>query len=394
MKSKEFDKLVREKFDNAGLPYNPENWQKLSATLDEKESRRKRFLLWPMASLAASVALAIGIATWLNRGDNSELQVKRQPANAVEKPVVARNPAPAVQNKEEEKQETAPALRPAQQASRLTFAQTAPGPATANAIPAVIQEIIPAPKQLPEEISPLEPEAIAVAKLNDETVGTFKAKTDLMPPVVPQAGTHSSMTNANVFHEEMRVAGEERKKYITMAGGLNYGSLNSGYVMGFSAGTKINNRLYVESDVAFVGNIAGNKTSRSFTTVEAADALAKSTSSFVNTTTVTTTKYYNFYYAQLTPTIGYRVSRNLSVGAGPDVQRLLMNHALVTEGDNPKKLPVYDMGLVGKTEYSLTREIKAGLYYRKGFNQALNSDNQLLDRDYLQLQLKFTILNR
>ena len=30
MKSKEFDDLVRQSFDNARLPYNPENWQKLS----------------------------------------------------------------------------------------------------------------------------------------------------------------------------------------------------------------------------------------------------------------------------------------------------------------------------------------------------------------------------
>ena len=58
MKSKEFDELVKRSFENASLPYKPENWQKLSATLAEKEQRRKRVLLWPLASIAASVAMA------------------------------------------------------------------------------------------------------------------------------------------------------------------------------------------------------------------------------------------------------------------------------------------------------------------------------------------------
>ena len=108
-------------------------------------------------------------------------------------------------------------------------------------------------------------------------------------------------------------------------------------------------------------------------------------------------RYYNLYYAQLTPTLGYKATRSLSVGVGADVQRLLINQVLITETDNPadsRELPVYDMGLVGKTEYNLTKEIKASVFYRKGVNQALQGNNKILDRDYLQLQLKFNILNK
>ena len=99
----------------------------------------------------------------------------------------------------------------------------------------------------------------------------------------------------------------------------------------------------------------------------------------------------------MTPTLGYRVGKNLSVGVGADVQRLLIGDVLVTETEDPadaRELPGYDMGVVGKTEYKLSKDVRASVYYRKAMNQALSGNSKLLERDYLQVQLKFNIFNK
>lgn len=390
MRSKEFDDLVRQTFEKASLPYNHENWQKLSAQLDENERKGGRVILWPMAAIAASIAMAIGVITWINRTDDkTTVQVRNHaPATVIHTtaPTVpapsSRIPAPAIVT----------GTPPVQQKAGNT-------PFVRNSMPKPVPVAATVPEEvaIPQQTTISETPVIANI-IKEQPKPVLNNGFVAVQPKDRSEKTVAAVTNPNIYYDHIVVpVKNEKKRYITMAGGLNYGTLNSGYVMGFAAGTKISDKFYVESDVAFVGNIAGN-TKLSFLTEPAkTNPYAKTTSSAPVTTTVQVQRFYNIYYAQVTPTLGYKVAKKVSVGVGADVQRLLLNDKLVTDTKDPedaRQLPSFDMGLVGKTEYNLTKEIKASVYYRKAMNQSLTGNNKYLDRDYLQLQLKFTIFNR
>ena len=70
MKPKEFDELIRQKFDQNDFAYDPKNWDQLAEKLDGRAKKRSMLMWWwvPMAGMAASVALAMGIAPVLNQG--------------------------------------------------------------------------------------------------------------------------------------------------------------------------------------------------------------------------------------------------------------------------------------------------------------------------------------
>src|SRR5690242_4553005 len=75
MKPKEFDDLIRSKFDQGDFEYKPANWDKLAAQLDKKPGRL-RMLLWiPLAimasttSIAAALAIVISLPTFLNNNN-------------------------------------------------------------------------------------------------------------------------------------------------------------------------------------------------------------------------------------------------------------------------------------------------------------------------------------
>jgi hypothetical protein len=108
---------------------------------------------------------------------------------------------------------------------------------------------------------------------------------------------------------------------------------------------------------------------------------------------------YNLYYAQVTPTLGYNIHKKISVGVGADVQRLLLNESSAAGADagqqaSTRELPAFDLGLVGKAECALSNTIKAGVSYRQGMNNVVAPNANYLDRNYVQVQLKFLLLRK
>src|SRR5262249_20215497 len=97
---------------------------------------------------------------------------------------------------------------------------------------------------------------------------------------------------------------------------------------------------------------------------------------------------FNLSYAEVAPAIGVQVARKVSVAAGADFQQALAdNRPVVAAGqsfENVSVMPLFDIGLVGKTEYSVTKRVKAQVSYRKGINNILTPMDKFTDRDYLQ----------
>ncbi|MBS1687363.1 MAG: hypothetical protein JSS96_01460 [Bacteroidetes bacterium] len=109
---------------------------------------------------------------------------------------------------------------------------------------------------------------------------------------------------------------------------------------------------------------------------------------------------YNLYYAQVTPTLGYNIHKKISVGVGADVQRLLLNETSVSASSDggqqtvSREVPSFDLGFVGKAECALSNTIKAGVSYRQGLNNVVAPNANYLDRNYVQVQLKFLLLRK
>ena len=59
MKPKEFDELIRQKFDQNDFAYDPKNWDQLAEKLDGRAKKRSMLMWWwvPMAGMAASNAI-------------------------------------------------------------------------------------------------------------------------------------------------------------------------------------------------------------------------------------------------------------------------------------------------------------------------------------------------
>src|ERR1700744_2696937 len=73
MKPKEFDDLIRQKFDQNDFAYDPGNWDRLAKKLDGGERKRNIIMWWwgPLAGMAASAALAFGISSLLRQASPS-----------------------------------------------------------------------------------------------------------------------------------------------------------------------------------------------------------------------------------------------------------------------------------------------------------------------------------
>jgi len=188
-------------------------------------------------------------------------------------------------------------------------------------------------------------------------------------------------------------------------GGINHGSQSAGYTIGVTAKTMIGPRVYVEGDVAFVNNSNAGKTEYAVNTLTPTAKLAAITKQLDVTGTTTDNSpaapvmaskptSFGMYYAQFTPTIGYNLHKRLSVGAGVDMQQLLQNTAAANDAVTDKVAPQFDMGVVGKTEYTLTTRMKAALYYRRGITNVLIPADRYIDRSYMQVQVKYTIFNK
>jgi hypothetical protein len=83
----------------------------------------------------------------------------------------------------------------------------------------------------------------------------------------------------------------------------------------------------------------------------------------------------------------------MKLGMGADVQRMLQDkYKYVQDADGDIfDIPGIDLGFVGRAEYSLSERISTSVSYREGFIDKLNTGKNYLDRDYLQVQLKYTI---
>ncbi|MGN6568463.1 MAG: hypothetical protein ACTHJ0_10945, partial [Flavipsychrobacter sp.] len=180
----------------------------------------------------------------------------------------------------------------------------------------------------------------------------------------------------------------------------------TGNISSSASATSVTSRASFSNKLYAMPVAAGNNAARRYAGAKMASSGSSSSERIVETaptpaaaTVQEREVNYNLYYAQVTPTLGYNIHKKISVGVGADVQRLLLNETSTNSSSDAsqvstREVPAFDLGLVGKAECALSSTIKAGVSYRQGMNNVIAPNANYLDRNYVQVQLKFLLLRK
>jgi hypothetical protein len=414
MKPREFDELIRQKFDQNDFEYNPMNWERLADELDGKSKRQQRAVAWwwmPLAGVAASIALAMGVMTLWHSNNGTEL----------------------ASNNAGVKSTTGQIANTRAFANNNNTNNTNGQPAAAD--------------QQPIAGTHYSHRSAKAAKRHQKSKGNAYNTDDWFAidykNAVPESGGSADRKDFNfmgAYHAAANKAAandKEKKKdlaaneavqtfkpeaeikkaptfSVILSGGVNRGSQNNGYSAGATIRKMVNDKVYVESDIAFAssantitqGYLAGTEIVTPATAARTGQSAGRTTTpeSSKNPVPPITrdivgqqTINYTLNYLQVTPSIGCKVVKRVSIGAGPDFEKALADNRPATstvDRDQLKVAPLFDVGMIGKTEYTITQNIKAAVSYRKGINNILTVTGKYIDRDYLQFQVKCAIFNK
>ncbi len=397
MKPKEFDELIRQKFDQNDFEYNPRNWDRLEEELEGRAKKRSVIMWWwmPIAGVAASVALAIGIVPLLRQAGpdktvaTTELVQRHifvQPQTLQTEPMVAQA---VISTKDDLHNYTKVTSKKHRNATVVTGNKN-----TGELVEIKFHEVAGS-----TEVTP-------VNSVNLLTIGNIPSK-DKPKDKKKQVAVNEDV---NTFIQEESVK-KTPKLSVILSGGINRGSQNNGYMAGATIRRMVNDKVFVEGDIAF-SNSSNTQPRQDIVSSGnsgqgARHNAAKTESSESNKITsvpappagvITVVNVaYNLQYAQVTPSIGYKLMKRMSVAVGPDFQQVLVDNrpplSTVDRG-TLQEAAMFDVGFIGKTEYSITKNVKAAVSYRKGVNTLITLTDKYFDRDYLQFQVKCAIFNK
>jgi len=415
MKPNEFDDLIRRKIDQGDFEYNAANWERLDNRMDRKDTRRKILMWLPLApiayisSVAASLAMIITIPVLMHNTNNNKMPQLSAAAEHITNATIHLQ---------------SPIIEPLATTNNILITKT----------------IVRKEEQVQIQVCVTQPEVKDVAAANAANkmvvVNTWNSNVDRQK--LPDNNMRTNSLPYYLYDTPPKdFIDKTSKTLISIAGGFHYGTMN-GFSIGATGKRMISDRVYVEGDIAFVdnsglGNVGSNNagspvgnskatvgtysggtpsaiTSSTNTGSGGVLATARIVSESVPTTTPdqpvisldTKKSKYDLYYAQVTPSIGYNIYPNLSVGVGADVQQFLqsdkpLNSSSGTANEiitTDKQIPGLDLGLVGKTEVALSKTLRAGVYYRQDMSNILTSGNKYIDRSYMQVNLKFNIFRK
>ncbi len=391
MKPKEFDELIRQKFDQNDFEYNPRNWDMLVDELDGRAKKRNVIMWWlmPLAGVAASVALAMSVPAFLSPDQQASPLAKVRSAHSAQ-----------------------PAIGAEQGGDSYAAAQMAATPYHHAPIAKAKKKHV--TSDVKEEADDKEFIALRFHD-NDQSRSFSHATIDLLNAgdVTRKDKIKKEVAvEVSTFKEEAPVVKKAPKLSIILSGGIARGSQNNGYTAGATIRRMINDKVYVEGDVAFASS-NNTQTTQYLTTADGTPIAGKYSHSGAKTSAPESYKTtaqpeavgvikeanvnYTLSYAQVTPSIGYKIMKRMSLAAGPDFQQMLVDNrpaASTVDRNQIQEVPAFDIGLIGKSEYNVTKRVKAGVSYRKGINSVITPTDKYIDRDYLQFQLKCIIFNK
>jgi hypothetical protein len=390
MKPEEFDKLLRQKFDDGSFEYNPENWGYLMNRLNEKPKKNVVMLWWtPVIGIAASFSLSMGIAGFMKH--------MRNPLPATSAHIVAHNRR---ENNASRQHGTLPILR---LVKHTAMKKKIP---TDNSV--VLSEHdesglgikicnIPTP-DTKHFLTASQVGKNKCSKMPEDTAGCKKRMKPLLHP-----------QPLVTFKEPDAEVPSIPKNSILLGGGLSQGNSNSGFSIGASARHMITDKVYIESDIAFTtaNNMQATKYLDKSAGIESrlGASSSKTSEDVGNVAPIlptqgvikTANQNYQMLFAQVTPTLGYKFASRFSAGVGPDFQQALADNrpALSTvDRENMAVAPLFDVGIMAKAEVNITTRLKAAFFYREGINNIITPMNKYTDRNYMQFTVRYAVYNK
>lgn len=383
MRPREFDELIVQKFDRNDFEYDPQNWDELASRLDDSKKRQPSFIVWfmPLLGMAASITVALAIPTVMRMAQPATTNTRYA---TTDNGKVDGMPSNNTNTLTDMMSHTATYQRRASGKDHHTGT---------NSFRINYDNAISGSNTKTKKTINL----LAQKNINEQKKNEF--------PVQPM----------HTFKHDDE-AQKAPKFSLNILGGVNYSGQANGFVIGATTRRMINDRLFIEGDIAFLssnnssqneyyaissgGHSGGNARTIGNTTATARTESTESAIQNNNTPTYTqktSNANYSLFYAEVSPALGYKLSKKLSIGGGPDFQQMLVdNRPAIPETDrnNISVAPVFDIGLLGKTEYAVCRKIKAAVYVREGINNILTPMNKYTDRNYMQFQIKYTLFDK
>ncbi len=394
MKPEEFDEQVRRKFDRGDFSYDPGQWSRLEERLDGETKKRRVAIWWmPLLGIAAALSMSLGYASYMKRANEAV-------------------PAPLPT-----------ALKMETHRAHATVADTAVG-VNAATMPRAMATKQPPAAPTDMDDAPTGPKIDRTVLINGENPLKPLQKTMLFETALPN--TRLDLLQNDKERERAKkkapaaVAQKSApavlpvpnatglKSSVLLAAGIGHGAGTSSYTFGATGRRMLNNRVFVEGDLAFTTGSNTQKTATAATNSQEyasgkMGATARTSAGAVNTeappatNVIVADKSYNVSYAQITPSIGYKIHRKLSVAVGPDFQQALQDNRpapATMDKHNVEVDPLFDLGLVGKTELTVSGNLKAALIYRSGINNIVTPMDKYIDRNYFQFQVRYVIFNK
>lgn len=371
MSANEFDELIKAKFDKNDFAYNPANWEQLSQKLASVPPRKNNIIAaWPaLTGIAATIALIMVLPMlWHQDADN--------------KPIVLENTT-TIKNDQPVKQENTTIPQPPANAIVYTPAKNTTPPVTV--------------KQKTNKQAPLLVNAPA-PEVKSNTEKEMQQTTDVAVNAKTKVPTQQLPRYDNKLYTDAEIEKpvQPKRTTINLVGGVAYNNALAGYSLGASANRKLGNKLYIEGNLAYVNNSFGAANADKSMAVgafadqydinEQPNPNAAKIKSLENTNTLS--------YVQFSPIVGCQVTERFNIGAGPDFQQLINTGTVLSE-----VYSTFDMGVIAKAEFGITEKLKAGVQYRNAVNKFLKNETGLFgektnERNYMQVQLKYSIFNK
>lgn len=408
-----FDELLRSKLQGAELEYKAEHWEQLALLLPPAlvpvnntntfitGNKNKRWGL--AAGIAAAIVLMVGTVFFfkqINNGPDEPVQPSLAKKNS------QTNSAITKQNHTTNNQANTQQTTVVVQQSKLQQHSASPvqqqvlkSNTQNNSLYNTIKQIT------PNVITPQQPQQIAqndiithptiVEQPPVEEKISLPAQVKENP--APERYAYNSNSYVSAFYEGNGTSNKNAKTSISVAGGVNYGNLNTGYTAGVSVRRKVAGDFFVDGTVAMMyNNNASNVAINNGPSLSDNGGAAARPASFNETPLASPAldPIQKLYYVQFNPSIGYQIEKHVALSVGGDFQQMLNKKEEIVqpESNNSKVFPNFDVGLTTKSEFSITPNIQAGLLYREGLNNLIKNDgSKYVNRRYIQVQFKYNI---
>lgn len=390
MNRNEFENWMKGKVEEE--PYLPSEdmWNKLAGELQAPPPAKKTLLFVPFLKIAASVVLLLSLGTAAvfylkNDKDPAAIQhnlarnnmdipeqtpAQNKEANTMSPGHIAHNPAQIAKNK------STPGTKE-QTKIAITMADT-------NA----------------SRIADHRPE---VYKESAKEVPVIADKRDKNNNHDIQAPAYSPYTNGYDRHEK-------EGKGIDVGVAANVGKTNLGNNMGYQIGVvgrkEISKRIFVEATLAMASTNVSYSQQHNFQNVNISNDGAEFSASPGSTTNINANYARNIISVGFNPSLGIKVSRNLSISGGGAVYRNINPDLALTNKSEiesaalqyniistDEKVSQWDLGLTGNADYKITRQLSVNANYRQGLSNYLHYNNKYQKNSGFNFGLKYIFGN-